>query len=325
MKQLKQRWLLSLAALLIVGCTHLNNSRTEDYALAGSSNTTANNQLSDLPLLKNSTSIRLGNYVDSRMMGNPRKVGTSKVNAFGMTGKDLILDHDAADMVVSSMKKRLYETGFKVIEEQEGNALFELSGVVKELLYSVKARDEIGIEIESTLKNVATGKVLWSGIVRERNDHFEGVPRINKEDIETILNTELDIVSAKTIESISDSLMVSNPELFRQLPPLKAIPGVTVLVAPASATVSEPASTEAPPPVYKPNAKATTGMLAIITRPARAKVYIGGVYNGLTPFRLEMEAGIYPVSIKVEGYQMVTEQVMIRRKNITEMDLTLER
>lgn len=326
MKQIKQLFFLSLLAALAAGCSHLSDPLQGDLA-NGENRRVIPNAL----VLKNVASVRIGNFVDARMMGNPRKVGTGAVNAFGMNGKDIILDKDAVDMAVGATKKRLLETGFKVIEESDGIALFELSGVVKELLFSVKARDEVSIVIEATLTNIATGTVLWSGIVVEKNDNFAGVPRVTKEDIASFLSVELDIVSAKMIESISDSLMISNPELFGLTPGIKPIPGVTVLVAPVPHLVSAPVVVEdkagvaIPFPAYKPTAKTISGMLAVITKPDRAKVYINGVYYGLTPFRQEMEAGLYAVSIKLDGYQMVAEKVMIRAKNITEMDLTLER
>ena len=335
MNQFKRWCLPSLLALLMVGCSHLDESLLVDNGGDRGGNVAtlmeSRQNISDAPKLKNAASIRIGRYIDARMMANPRKMGTGKVNGFGMSGKDIILDEDAADMVVNALKKRLNETGFRVAEEHDANVLFELSGKVKELLFSVKARDEVSIVVESTLRNVVTGKTLWSGIVVQENHNFEGVPRIHKEDISSFLKLELDIVSAKTIESIINSLLISNPELFNPVSGLKPIPGVTVLVAPVAPTPApEPVDDEASsvattPPVYNPSVKATSGMLAIKTKPARAKVYIDGVYHGLTPFYLEMEGGLYTVSIKVEGYRMMTEKVSVRKKNITEMDLTLER
>ena len=339
MKRFKQRLLLVLAMMLVAGCVNLSDLSQSDQVSSTIDKTTIKAEdrrvIPDALIIKNSASIRMGGYVDARMMGNPRKVGTGKVNAFGMAGKDVILDQDIADMVAGAMKKRLQEAGFKVIEERDASALFELSGKVKELLYSVKARDEVSIEIETTLKNVTTGKIVWAGVVVEKNDHFSGVPRVTNEDVGSFLSTQLDIISEKTLQSITDGLMISNPELFNPAMAIKPIPGVTVLVAPVApvlpavstqATVGEGMDNVAiTPPVYQPSAKATSGMLAIVTKPARAKVYIDGVYHGLTPFWLEMEAGLYGVSIKLEGYQMIVENVIIRRKNITEMDLTLER
>ncbi|MDE2118187.1 MAG: PEGA domain-containing protein [Betaproteobacteria bacterium] len=288
------------------------------------------------PLLKYAASIRINRYTDARKMGNPRKIGTGAENVSGMSGKDIVLDEDVATMVTSAMKTRLDDTGFQVSEAQNGNALFELSGVVKELTLNVKNRDEISISIETSLKDLNTGKVVWSGIVAEKDDRFAGVSGNNKDDVARYLHKELGIVTEKTAEAISASLMVVRPELFNLTPGTKAVPGVTVLVAPTVANPPAPAlpaqqvapiptvNTVAPAQVYTPQATTTTGLLLVNTIPARAKVYLDGVYYGLSPLRLEMEPGVHTISVKMEGYRMVSEKVSVRKGDSTEMDLSLE-
>ena len=80
-----------------------------------------------------------------------------------------------------------------------------------------------------------------------------------------------------------------------------------------------------PPPAYMPRANATAGLLLISTKPSRAKVYLDGVYYGMSPLRMEMEPGIYTASVKLEGYRMVTEKVSVRKGDNTELELNLER
>ena len=288
------------------------------------------------PLLKYAASIRINRYTDARKMDNPRKIGTGAENVFGMSGKDIVLDKDAATIVTDAMKTRLDDAGFQVSEAQNGNALFELSGVVKELTYDVKVRDEIYIVIETTLKETGTGKVVWSGIVVEKNDRFAGVSGNNRNDVAMYLRKELGIVTEKTTEAISASLMVARPELFNLIPGTKAIPGVTVLVAPPVANTPAPTPPAqqvvpiptvnpiAPAQAYMPQATATSGLLLINTSPARAKVYLDGVYYGLSPLRLEMEPGVRTISVKMEGYRMVSEKVSVRKGDSTEMNLSLE-
>ncbi|MBI5436254.1 MAG: PEGA domain-containing protein [Nitrosomonadales bacterium] len=288
-------------------------------------------------LLKYAASIRINRYTDARKMGNPRKIGTGAENVSGMRGKDIILEQDVATMVTGAMKTRLDDAGFQVSEAQNGNALFELSGVVKELTYDVKNRDEVSISIETSLKDMSTGKVVWSGIVVEKNDRFAGVSGNNKNDVAMYLQKELGIVTEKTTEAISASLMVTRPELFNLTPGTKSIPGVTVLVAPTVANTPAPTlpaqqvapiptvNTVAPAQVYTPQATATSGLLLVNTSPARAKVYLDSVYYGLSPLRLEMEPGVHTISVKMEGYRMVSEKVSVRKGDSTEMDLSLER
>jgi hypothetical protein len=80
-----------------------------------------------------------------------------------------------------------------------------------------------------------------------------------------------------------------------------------------------------PPPAYVPHASDTAGLLLVNTNPSRAKVYLDGVYYGLSPLRLEMEPGVHAISVKLEGYKMVTEKVSVRKGDNTEMELNLDR
>ena len=337
-KQFLQRILLSLTVASALGCSDMNlSSLSGTFGGEGTIHVTESKKANpNAPLLKYAASIRIGRYTDSRKMDNPRKIGTGAENVSGMSGKDIVLDQDVATMVAGTMKARLDDTGFQVSEAQDGNALFELSGVVKELTYDVKVRDEISIVVETTLKEVSTDKVVWSGIVAEKNDRFAGVSGNNKSDVAIYLRKELGIVTEKTTEAISASLMVARPELFNLTPGTKAIPGVTVLVAPTVTNTSAPTlpvqqvapipsvSTTAPAQVYTPQATATSGLLLVNTSPARARVYLDDVYYGLSPLRLEMEPGVHTISVKIEGYKMVSEKVSVRKGDSTEMDLSLE-
>lgn len=340
MKQFLQQVLLSIVVASAVGCSDMSMPSMggifggEDGAAIRAKESKKPNP--NAPLLKYAASIRITRYTDARKMGNPRKIGTGAENVSGMRGKDIVLDVDVATIVTGAMKTRLDDVGFQVTEAQNGNALFELSGVVKELTYDVKARDEVSIAVETTLKEISTGKVVWSGIVTEKNDRFAGVSGNNKSDVAMYLHKELGIVTEKTTEAISASLMVARPELFNLTPGTKPIPGVTVLVAPTGANTPAPTlpvqqvapiptvNTVAPAQGYTPQATATTGLLLVNTSPARAKVYLDGVYYGLSPLRLEMEPGVRTISVKMEGYRMVSEKVSVRKGDSTEMNLSLE-
>ncbi|HYR06110.1 MAG TPA: PEGA domain-containing protein, partial [Gallionella sp.] len=242
---------------------------------------------------------------------------------------------EIANIVTVAIKKRFDSEGYQVLEgSSASNALFEASGVIKDLTLNVKGRDEINIAIETTLTEVATGKVVWSGLVVEKNDRFAGVSGNDKDDVIAYLNKELRITATKTVEAISASLMASRPELFNLTPGTKPIPGVTVYVAPAAAKPAPAAAMPSygaqpggavPPPAYMPRASATSGLLLVNTNPQRAKVYLDGVYYGMSPLRLEMEPGVHAISVKLEGYKMVTEKVSVRKGDNTEMELNLER
>ncbi|HEU0283478.1 MAG TPA: PEGA domain-containing protein [Gallionella sp.] len=287
------------------------------------------------PLLKYGATLRVNKYADQRKVGNPRLLGTAELPVRGVDGKQLLLDQEIASIVTGAVKKRFDTEGYQVLEGSgASNALFEVSGVIKDLVLNVKQRDEINIAIETTLKEVSTGKVVWSGLVMEKNDRFAGISGNDKDDVVAYLNKELRVAVNKTVEAISASLMASQPELFNLTAGTKPIPGVTVYVAPTAAKPA-PAATApgygtqpggaVPPPAYMPRASATAGLLLVNTNPQRAKVYLDGVYYGLSPLHLEMEPGVHAISVKLEGYKMVTEKVSVRKGDNTEMELNLER
>jgi len=259
--------------------------------------------------------IRVVPYADERKMGNPRKIGIGAENLFGLSGlhgTDILLEQDVATMVTGAMKKRMEDAGYQVVED--GNAHFEMGGTVKELTYNVKARDEVSIAVVTVLKESGTDKVLWSGLVEEKKDRFAGVSGNYFSDVAAFLKKELGVVTQKTSDAISAILMAQRPELFNLTPGTMPIPGVTVLSAPAVSAV----------PPAMPVASATQGVLMVSTDPLRAKIYVGDVYYGLSPLRLEMEPGIRDVTAKLDGYKKATEKVSVRKGETTEVELTLK-
>ncbi len=270
------------------------------------------------PSVKYAATIRVAGYVDGRSGMTPKKIGISTQRVSGIAGKELALDCDVTNFVSSSIKKRFDDAGFQLVEG--AGALFELSGVIKELTYNVNARDELALAIETTLKEAATGKVVWSGMVVEKKERFAGVSGNNKSDIANNLRYEMGIVTQKTVDAISASLMASRPDLFNLTPGTKAISGVTVLQA-TGAGSSVPAAALAKPM----QVTAVNGTLVLNTKPSRAKVYLDGVYYGMSPLRAEIEVGIREVSVKVGGYKTATEKVSVRKGDTTELELVLER
>ncbi len=343
MNSLLQRIALVVLLSAVAGCSTVKDAKDSVVGWFDGGDTTLSTSTgkkttggSSGPTLKYAATLRVNKYVDQRKHGNPRLLGITTQRVRGVDGKELLLDQEIANIVTIAIKTRFDTENYQVLEgSSASNALFEVSGVIKDLTLNVKDRDEINIAIETTLKEVSSGKVVWSGLVTEKNDRFAGVSGNNKEDVVAYLNKELRVASNKTVEAVSASLMASQPELFNLTAGTKPIPGVTVYVAPTAAK-SAPAAPAAmmpshggmqpvPPPAYMPRASDTTGLLLVNTSPSRAKVYLDGVYYGLSPLRLEMEPGVHAISVKLEGYNMVTEKVSVRRGDNTEMELDLKR
>lgn len=343
MSSLLQRIVLVVSLSAIAGCSSIKEAKDTVGGWMGGGNSTLDTTAEKKttggsgPVLKYAATLRVNNYVDQRKVANPRYLGRMTNQVRGISGSELIMDQDVATLATSAIKKRFDAEGYQVMEGSgAANALFEVTGVVKELTLNVKERDDITIAIETTLKEVASGKVVWSGLVTEKNDRFAGVSGNNKDDVIAYLNKELRVASTKTVDAISSSLMASRPELFNLTPGTKPIPGVTVYSAPSSAKpATAPTATampnygvqpgsDVPAPTYKPHASDATGLLLVNTNPPRARVYLDGVYYGLSPLRLEMEPGIHAISVKMAGYSMVTEKVSVRRGDNTEIELNLE-
>jgi hypothetical protein len=335
MNSLSQR--IAVLALLaaVTGCSTIKDAKdTVGGWVSGGSNTLDTskkvNSSNTGPLLKYAATLRVSNYVDKRKTTNPRYLGVLKGRVTGMSGDEILMDQDVAAIATNSIKKRFDTEGYQIVEGG-APAIFEVSGVVKELTLNVKDRDDILITIETTLKEISTGKVVWSGSVTEKNDRFAGVSGNNKDDVVSYLNKELRIASTKTVEAISSSLMASRPDLFNLTPGTKPVAGVTVFVAPQLPKTAAPVMMQTAQPVsdapasnYRPHASETTGLLLVNTSPSRARVYLDGVYYGMSPLRLEMEPGIHAISVKLAGYNMVTEKVSVRRGDNTEIELNLE-
>lgn len=269
--------------------------------------------------------MRVNNYADERKHGNPRLLGISTLLVRGLRGNQLLLDQDMANLVTTEIKNRFAAEGYQMLEgSAASDALFEVSGVVKDFTLNVKNRDEINIAIETTVKDLRSGAALWSGLVTEKSDRFAGVSGNNKDDVVAYMYKGLRVVTRKTVEAASASLMASQPGLFNLTPGTSAIPGVTVHVVPAAIAPGDGAQPDSTS-VSAPLANAGTGLLLVNTTPSRARVYLDGVYYGMSPLRLEMEPGVYTVLVKLNNYKAATEKVSVRKGDRTEMELSLER
>jgi hypothetical protein len=279
------------------------------------------------PAIKYAATLHIGRYADLREQRDPRLLGTSKQRVRGVSGSQLLLDQEIADLVTSAIKTQFNSEGYLVLEGgSAGNAVFEVSGAIKDLTLNVKHRDEINIEIETTVKDKRSGAVVWSGLVTEKHDRFAGVSGNNRDDVVAYLNKELSVVCNKTAAAVSASLMAAYPALFNLTPGTQAIPGVSVYAAPAATgPASAVPATIMPSAGAQPGSADSAGVLLVNTSPPRARVYLDGVYYGLSPLQVEMEPGVHAVEVKLNGYQTVTEKVSVRKGDNTEMELSLER
>ncbi len=303
----------SLSVFVLAGCTGFFGSIADtgnEIRIREDSKPAANARVEKYPIF-----VRISGYTDARPVDSPRRVGISTTRVLGLTGRDIMLDRDVSEVVAESARKHLNDEGMQVLGAGDVSpAQFQLGGVVKELYVDVKDRDYVKIAIESTLTEAVSGKVIWSGVVVEKADRFAGVSGNSKKDVADYLRKELGIAMAKTSESITSVLMATRPDLFNAGAVGK--PGVTVYST-ASASAVAPAVSLAEP--------AANGTLAVSSFPSRAKLYVDGVYFGLTPLRAEIGIGVHEISVKLDGYQVASEKVSVRKGANTELELQLRR
>lgn len=273
--------------------------------------------------VKNAAVLRITPYLDQRGVKNPRLLGMKNTRVIGMSGDELVLDQDVATIVTIAMQNQFKKAGFEVLAADSAQQpTFELTGVIKKLTLDSKARDEMSLAIETNVQDLATGKIIWSGLVTEKNDRFAGVAGNSKSDLVDYLNSGLRIVDGKTVEAVNGMLMATYPALFNLTPGTKAIAGVQVNSAPvltAAPVASAPVVSAAAPAVA-----AVTGSLKVTSKPSHAKVYVDEVYFGMTPLSAEIEAGVHHVEVKLDGHKTISEKVSVRRGDATELELNLK-
>ena len=284
---------------LLSGCASMQEPGNEIHL---GEDTTAS---PDARLQKYPVTVRLAGYVDARDVPDPRWMGTATTRILGMTGRDILLDQPVADAVATAMKKRLSDDGLQFVDGDK--AQFQLGGTVKALTLDVKERDYLNLVIETSLTEVATGRVIWSGMVTEKKERFAGMTGNGKGDVATYLKSGLKDASRKTSESILPVLMGTHPELFGSTLHAKVVPGVATLPAGAAT------ATQAAP-----------GKLVLTSVPERVRVYVDDVYYGLTPIDAEMPAGIYTVRLELDGYRSASEKLSVRSGQRTELEMKLQ-
>lgn len=224
---------------------------------------------------------------------DPRTIGRIEATVTDMTASELTLSEKVTDMVEKAYRKELAIAGFTVVDKAD-KALYAVSGEVREFTLDIGSRDEIAIEIASELKEAQTGKPLWSGVESERGERFAGVMGNSRASISNYIAASLQKAVRRSIAEAGEKLAKAEK-----------------------------------PPAREENAAAPaselTGTVIVNTSPQRSKVYIGGIYYGLTPLSLNLAPGVYEVTLKQKGFHPVTEKVSVRQDKATELELEMEK
>ncbi len=301
------------AALLSVSLAHADSFLNSDGLLHAK-----NLHLAAAGAAKNTATLYIRPYLDQRGQPDARLLGEFNTRIQGLSGKQLRLNREVAQIVTEQMQQQFSDAGFAVVQDAAA-AKFELTGAVKTLTLNSNARDEINIVIETHLSDIATGKLLWQAEVSQKNSRFGGVSGNDRDDIVNFLYRELAVVDGKTVSAVNNLLMATYPALFNLTPGTKSIDGVTVLTAPLATPVAVAA------PIVAEKVASSTGTVILSSSPSRAKIYVDDVYFGMTPLQLDLDAGVHSITAKLAGRKTASEKVAVRHAVTTELEITLNK
>lgn len=317
MKKLRRyfRYFAFAPALALAGCTGLPLSGSASAPLT--LDVAAKTEPGQIIQTQRPIVLRITKYVDARPGAVSGFIGNVNSTIFDMHTSKLEVQ-DLSSVVTAAIQNQFNASGFQSIVDDTAaapRADFNLSGVIRKFRMDIAARDEVSVEVETTLTDARDGAVLWSGVVAEKTDRFAGVAGNTRNTITRYLSAALGKVSTKTREAVSSSIAKTYPDLFiRATPTGAATAGVTVM--------TEPAPRVTTPQTGRPG---TIGYLQITTIPPRAKVYIAEVYYGLSPLKLELEAGIFTLQLKLEPFKTATEKISVRKGDTTEIEIRFEK
>ena len=226
----------------------------------------------------------------------PHEIGRIEATVLDINGNRLIIADDPSKLVAGALAAEFASAGYDVKTDAAG-ADFVLEGEIKEFRLDIADRDRVAIEVNAAVKDRATGATIWSGAATERSDRYAGVMGNSKASIEKYLNASLAKVATSIVDGATKEITASRSG---SSPAME-----TALISPQPSPIAP-------------------GTMSIRTVPARAKVYIGGVYYGLTPLAIELAPGVYELEIRQKGYRDGKEKVSVRKGETTELEMELE-
>ncbi len=237
-------------------------------------------------------------FIDERgATADPLVIGDISVTISDMTARRLVLKKNPAEIVTTAFQKEISLAGYTVVRAGEGEADYVISGELREFRLDLGPRDEIAVEVFSRVSTKKEGRVVWEGVKRESGDRYAGVMGNSRGTISNYISATLSKVIRKGIADWSPRMTSAG-------------------AAPSYTRTTVPYKTPIPPPPGQ-------GRLVISTDPPRAKVYLDGVYYGLTPTSIDIEPGVYELTLTQRGLKDYVERVAVRAGRATVLESTL--
>lgn len=261
---------------------------------------------------------RVADFSDARREAGSRKIGGIKATVRDMFGTELLLDRSVESLLTEVTRAQLAADGVQLVGPG-GAADFTVEGAVKAFSLDVAGRDERHIAVEITLRQTQSGQVIWAGAIAEQDDRYAGVSGNSRATIAAYLAEGVASYATRLSAAMREGLLKIYPDSIESAAGAQssAVPGVTTLQPAIAVSAPLPTATAKP--------STAVGHFSVQTVPTRARVYVGDVYYGMAPLRLELPAGVATFNFKLNGYRPVTEKVSIRPGETTELELTLDK
>lgn len=243
--------------------------------------------------LKQPVRIAVKELADNRPTAekSQRKIGkiAEGILVSDMSEREIMLSEDVSKIVADAFVKELTMAGFTVAETKTAD--FIIDGEITQFKLDIGARDEIFVEVTPKILDAKSGKAIWSETETVKEDRFAGAFGNSRASISSYITSMLS-------KAIRRAISEATPILTGQQ---------------AIASVGEAAQTTA------------KGRLIITTDPPRAKVYLNGVYYGLTPLNSDVDDGVYDLTLRLTGFKDGKEKLSVRKGEVTEMEVKFKK
>lgn len=269
--------------------------------------------------LKAPLNITLVPYEDKRTgLESRKKVADIHATVVGLHSSELLLDEEVSVLVTNAVRDQLNVAGFKADVASNAKALPEgadivISGEIKRFNLKVAGRDKIEIELLTNITDRKNNRLIWSGKTIEEADRYAGVVGNTKKSLIKYINRSLAL-------NIKKILKDSEQALSRHLN--KA--GSSAVWPAAGSAATGTALRQMQAPVEQADgskAVGAAGSLKVTSKPVGARFYIGDTYYGKTPMTIELNAGVYEITVKLRGFKDEKEKVAVRPGITTELDV----
>jgi hypothetical protein len=240
--------------------------------------------------------------------GNPgRRLGAASATIVDLHGAELVLAGDAAALVDTALRQHLQAQGLTIVAAPAA-ATWQLEARLQTLQLDVADRDRRSVAVQATLRRISDGKISWTGTAEDRDERFAGVAGNSRADLEGYLGAGIATVAADLAHRVHAATTTTTA----------AVPMAAAAIPAVPMPVGSPAAAAAAPQLP------ATGDLLISTTPARVKVYVDAVYQGLSPLTLSLPPGVSELHFVREGYRRASEKVAIRAGRAIELEIKME-